>query len=391
MIIKLMRWFMGYVHFTLRCAFPEKFINLTVNRGIAIWDIKKILNGISGKSMAGEYKELRSISKNCDARIRLTQKKGLPFIFNKYRKRKGVIAGILIFIGVIYFLSSYIWSINISGNNTIASDEILNTMEDLGLSPGSLKNRIDIPMLEQEAMIRLPNLAWLSINMTGSHAEILIKEKIIPPNVVGENKPCNIKASIDGVIERIETYKGTSIVNPGDAVLKGQLLISGIIEDSFGRNSFVHSEGKVYAYTTRKLEETVNLSQIKPIDTGKVVKRYRFKFFGIEIPFSLWYKTDDTYRYEFYLNRFKIGNVSFPIILRTEEWHEQTCSDVNLSYKDALEQANKILVQKEETIFKDIQIINKHLEDKEVNNMCVLSGTYKCLEDVSFSEEINLD
>lgn len=392
MIIEFMRWFMGYVQFDIKCTFPEKFINITVDKGISIWDIKRLIDGISGKVMAGEYREIRSISSKCGGMIRINDKKGLPFILNKYRKRTGIIAGIIVFMGIIYFLSSYIWSIDITGNDHIPSDEVLSVMEDLGLSPGSLKTSIDIPMIEQESMIRLSNIAWISINLTGSHAEISIKEKIIPPNIVEEGKPCNIKASTDGIIERIETYKGTTMVNYGDAVLKGQLLISGVIEDSFGKTSFVHSDAKVYAYTTRKLEEIVNLAQIKPVDTGKIVKRYRLKFFGLEMPFKLWHKTDDTYRHEVYSNKFKIGNISFPIVFYKECWYEQTYIDVNLSYQEALEYANKLIEQKEREVFKnDIKIINKYIEDNNANDTCILSATYKCLENICINEEISLE
>lgn len=389
MVVKFIRWAMGYIEFTVKCNSPEKFINLAVGRGINIWDISKLTEGINAQTMAGEYKNLRLISKKCNAKIRLKNKRGLPFVINKYRKRKGIIVGILVFCTVIYVLSLYIWSIDIQGNNQLTSEEIISVMQDLGLSSGSLKSRIDVEATEQEAMIRLPDIAWISINLKGSHADIQIKERISAPDLVKEQAPCDIKAKSDAVIDRIETYKGTTIVKEGDAVIKGQTLISGIFEDSFGKNTFVHSQAKVYGYTTRKLEKTVNLSQIKPVDTGKVIKRYRLKLFGIEVPLTLWYKTGDNYRYEFSSCNLQIARVGLPFVLHKEQWFEQIGESVTLTYQQALTEAKSQIEDSENDFtLNDVKVVDKYYQDSEVNGACILTGTYKCWEDVGIAEEI---
>ena len=40
--------------------------------------------------------------------------------------------------------STYIWSIKVFGNETIPEEEILSVFEELGVSSGSLKNKIDL-------------------------------------------------------------------------------------------------------------------------------------------------------------------------------------------------------------------------------------------------------
>lgn len=388
LLIKIVRWLLGYVKFNVYGDFLERFVNFSIRDGISIWDITKINNGISGKVTASEYRNLRNTAKKCGCKIKLLSKYGLPFFTKKYRRRKGFIVGLLLFFVILYLLSSYVWSINVSGNSYISSEEVINVMKDLGVSAGSLKKRIDIPMVRQEAMIRLPNTSWISINLKGSYADVSIKEKVIAPSIIKEDKPCNIKAYIDGRIERMETYKGMPVVKDGDAVLKGQLLISGVVENNSGGNSFIHSEGKIFAHTKRNIKETVPLCQVKAIDTGKVIKRHRIKFFGIEIPFSLWYKTNDDYRYELYTNHVKIGNISLPIVFYHEDWYEQACSDVILTYEEALAEANKKICERETNELINKKILNKYLEDKEENGTCVLSATYDCLEDIGQKEEI---
>ena len=62
--------------------------------------------------------------------MKINRKKGVPFILNKYKKRK-IFVGLLIFIIVgIIVLSNFIWNIEVTGNDKIAKDEILKVVEE---------------------------------------------------------------------------------------------------------------------------------------------------------------------------------------------------------------------------------------------------------------------
>ena len=388
MLVRIIRWIMGYVKFEVRGGFPEKFINLSIRKGLNIWDIRKSSGNLIGKVLAKEYRHLRFLSRESESRVRLKKKYGLPFFVIKYRKRKGVLVGIGIFIVLIYTLSMYIWSVEVTGNETISSEEIISVMEDLGVSPGSLKNMIDIPLVQQSAMIKLPDTAWLSVNITGSRANISIKEKVPPPQILTKEKPCNIKAKSDGQIERIEAYKGTVAVNNGDAVLKGQILISGVVEDSFGVSKFVHSEGKAYGYTKRKIVEKSGLSQMQCSDTGKVIRRYRIKIFGLEIPIRMWSNPDDSYRREFYKSDLRIKDIVLPITVYKEEWYEQACKEIVNTNEEAFNQAEEKILKREQEELKGCEILKKQINHREENGVCIVECEYACKEDIGEKEEI---
>ncbi len=391
MLVKIIRWLLGCVRFRLSGGFTERFVNLSVKNRISIRNIKRIKHGIEGEVAAKEYFLLRKLAKDCGCKVRISKKFGYPFKIKRYKKRKGIFVGFIFFAVILYSLSSYIWSVDVKGNSNIPTEEILNVMDELGVSGGSLKKRINIPMVRQGAMLKLPGVSWISVNVAGSHADILVKEKIEAPQITHESSPCDIKAVCDGKIDRIETYNGTPAVNAGDAVLKGQLLISGIVENLFGSSSFVHSDGKVYAYTKRTIKEEVKLSQEKAIDTGKVRKKYRIKILGLEIPFGLWYKANETDRSEFYSNKLHIGKISLPIVFYQENRYEQIYDIVNLNYEDALNEAKKLIDKREKEELKDKEILSMCSEDKEENGACVVLAEYNCLEDIGQKEEIQLN
>ena len=388
MILKIIRWIYGYVLFIVKGGNIETFINLSIRRRINFWDIKRSGNTLYSKVIAKEYKSLHKISKQAKAQIRVKKKHGLPFIINRYRLRLGFFLGIFLYAGIIYALSLYVWEIKVTGNKNIPSEEILQAMSELGVSSGTLKSHIDVPMVNQYAMIKLPSLSWISVNISGSFVDVSVKEKADIPEIVEEDKPCNIKAVSDGQIERIETYKGTCVVGVGDAVVKGQLLINGVVEDYFGSNNFVHADGKIFAKTRRKLSEEIITSKIDCKDTGKVINRYKIKILGVEIPFRLWENTDDTYRLEIENYKFCFFGVSLPISVYTERWYEQICDVKEVSFEEAKEEAIKNINIKRANEFADIQILEKNNREFDEDGRRFVEIEYICIEDIGNKEEI---
>lgn len=388
MILKIIRWIYGYVLFIVKGGNIEKFINLSVKSRINFWDIKRSGDTLYSKVVAKEYKELHKVSKQTKSRVKVKKKYGLPFIINKYRLRLGFLMGIFLYAGIIYILSLYVWNIKVTGNENISSEEILQAMSELGVSSGTLKSHIDVPIVKQYAMIKLPSMSWLSININGSFAEIAVKEKTNIPETIAQDRPCNIKAGYDGQIERIETYKGTCIVGIGDAVVKGQLLINGVVEDYFGSNSFVHAHGKVFARTVRKLSEEIITSKMECVDTGKVINRYKVKVLGVEIPFRLWENTDDTYKLEIENYKLNLFGVNLPVSVYTERWYEQVCDIKEISFEEAKKEAMDSINTKCLGEFTNIQILKKNSREFDKDGRRFVEVEYICIEDIGNKEEI---
>lgn len=78
-------------------------------------------------------------------------------------------------------------------------------------------------------------------------------------------------------------------------------------------------------------------------------------------------------------------------MLYREEWYEQVCDDVQLTYEEALQQANSLICHREESDFQGKKILSKDLEDKEENGVCVLSAKYSCMEDIGIKEQMELN
>lgn len=387
-LLKIIRWIWGYVVFAAKGVFPERFINLTAKTGISLWDIKKENNIFKASVLAGEYKNLRPLAKKSQVKLKIKEKHGLPFILNKYKSRSGLFIGLILFFAVIYGLSLFIWDIEVEGNIDIDASQIKQVVSELGLSKGKLTKKLDIPIIEQGAMQNLQNVSWISINLDGCLATVSIKERIIPPDILPKERPCNIKANCDGQVMRLEVYKGTPLVKNGDAVLKDQLLVSGVVEDAFGNNNVYHAVARVYAYTKKSVEKEIALNQIEYERTGKIIKRKKINLFGLDLPLSLCAKPKCHYEKEIIDKDLKVLSSELPINIYEERYYEQKEKEITLNKDEAIDRVQNLFDEYEKENMKDVKILEKQKKEWMNQETYKSQMTYYCLEDIAVSEEI---
>ena len=114
-MLKIIRFLCGYVVFTVKGSVPEVFINKATKSGVRLFNIKKQKEFLYCSVIASEYFALRRIAKQSCVKLKIKNKCGFPFFVRLYKKRKGIFVGIICFGLTLYFLSLYVWSIDING------------------------------------------------------------------------------------------------------------------------------------------------------------------------------------------------------------------------------------------------------------------------------------
>ena len=217
---------MGYVHITIEGYSIEKFINLAKSKGIFLWDLTREKNTIlRAKIGIRDFKKLRTVARKTKCGVKLEEKKGLPFLMRKYRKRKIFLYLFGFVCLAILILSRFIWNIQIEGTEKINQDEILSFAKEYGINQGSLKSKIDKDGFINQIRIKRDDIAWIGIEEAGTNLLIKIVEAEEKPEIIDPNEYCQIVAKKDGAIQRIEAQNGTICVELGDIVKKGDILI----------------------------------------------------------------------------------------------------------------------------------------------------------------------
>ncbi len=376
LVLNFIRYVMGYVCFTACGGFPERFLNLCRMRGIILWDLRSIDGVIHAKTDRAGYRRIRAVAKKSGMRVRISQKLGLPFFLNRHSKRAGLIVGACLCISMLCILSTRIWSIDVIGNKTVPSEEIISVFEELGIKKGVASKKVGINAVEIEALRRLPALSWLNINISGSSALIEVRERVVSPEAEENGEPSDIVASSDGQIVILRPFNGTQEQKIGNPVLKGDLLISGIEENRDLTVSFCRAKGYVVARTNRSISHTQN-DKIKAKTSVVRKKSYIIDFLFFSIPIGKTF--DNAYREK---SEIRINGVTLPVAFTTctETVFEDTT--VTLSKEKTKLLAALGFYESCSEQFRYIGLENAEISFAESENGCSFSGNFVCLENI---------
>jgi similar to stage IV sporulation protein len=234
-VLKTYHYLIGYYKLRIKGWNLEKLINIAVSRGVNIWDVQRDRDGLVLNTSTYSYIQLKEISKTIDCLLEIEGKYGLPFFLARLRRRKILLVGPILFIIIIYILSSFIWSIEVNGVETIPTAEVLTAAKEAGLKVGVWKSDLELRQIERSLMTKLDKTAWVGIEIKGTKAFIKIVEKVvIPPE---DPRPSHIIADKDGIITEVIVLEGKQLVKKGQTVKKGDILISGLMEDHITETS----------------------------------------------------------------------------------------------------------------------------------------------------------
>lgn len=394
LLLRLWNYIRGYVIIIVEGYFIEKFMNICLHRQILLWDIKfQKEQLVTMKLSIKGFRLLRPIAKKTRCRVRIINKIGMPFVFNRYRRRKVFYAGVVIFAALMYVMTSFIWCVEITGNKKLQTSQLENALAGNGIKTGILKYRINTDEAIAGMMLDVKDISWISIIVKGTKVKVDLRERTEMPVIVPKNIPCDVVAAKDGFVKQVIATEGVEAVGEGDTVRKGQVLISGNIpmkgEDKKFRQ--VHAMGTVTARTWYEEQVPVKMTEVKRLKTGKAVHDYALILFSWKLDlFHVKNKYQD-YSIEKAGKKLSIGeNFVLPVEWVTVSWYEEflvtaTINEENARAAAADEAYNKVLEQLPEGAI----VLKKNLKFIQSESDGLMAQvTLECLEDIGTSKKI---
>ena len=380
---KIQAFFEGRVDLELRGNQTERFINLVHRRKIPLYSPRRTeLNVLQCTIPARRFKDLRAPAFQSATKVKILKKRGFFMASRPFRRRFGLLAGLVLFIGLIFYFSGFIWQIEVKGCEETSYLQIIEELQPLGLKIGC-RNTIDVNAIENQYLKGNDRLAWMSINIRGTTAYIEVREQGAPPPKIDASVPTNIYASRDGVIVSINDYNGSRCVQPGAAVAAGDLLVSGDWTDQYGVRRLTHCIATVRAETRRQTEQKVLLKETIRQKNGKKQKKYRISLGKWKIP--LYFK--ETFGYNEYdtmdkVYPLRIGAFAFPIrleVITAEEIHSVV---LHRSAKEARKLAQSRLDFYQTDRLADVVIYKSDVQETLTDDALILSATFYCEEEI---------
>lgn len=386
--INIWNYFRGYVIIRVEGLTLERLLNLAAKYDIYLWDIKRHSHIVlEMKSTTKGFKELRNIVKKVGCRVEIKEKKGFPFLLLKLKERKMLTIGFLLFCIAIFLLSSTVWKIEIQGNEQTPREEIISFLKANNISIGKLKYRLDKEIIKEKLVYEYDYFSFVSVNMKGTKLTIDVKEEDLPPEKVDKSYPCHIVAKKKGIIMKVVARKGKAIVEKGEVVTPGEILITGAITKEFPAGFLlVHADGEVLALTRYSSTIRQPIIKIEEKYTGKyyIHRGIQFKDKGIkfmkgDIPYAN-YKESIIEKPLINLEKF---DIDFPIKIISYEYKEIELKEVKQNI-DFLKKANQVEATKEinKEIPKDAKIQSKDTRHQIDGNILTTQVIIEAIEDI---------
>ncbi|MCX7614420.1 MAG: sporulation protein YqfD [Clostridiales bacterium] len=393
MLLGILNYLRGNVRIEMRGACIERLLNICAFNGIDFWDLERIdADLVYATVRISGFRKLRKYSRRTMTKIKITKRRGVPFLVFRYRWRYALWGGALLSAAFLYFLTSFVWTIEVVGCSHTTPVQILSALNDLGLKTGVFKRSVDPTELKNEMLLKVDKLSWIAINIKGTNAEVIIREREETPFMIPKNDPCDIVAGKTGVIYKMNVKEGKALFTPGQTVVKGDMLVTGtIVSEKEAGVRYVHSLAEVQARTWYTLSGSAPETYLEKKYTGnkKIRKALIFGdkrinlYLNSGIPFDFCDKI---------IKKEKVivnDNMHLPVAVVTETYLEYVpkkahsrSGEVSTAIKRALEKQLK----------EDIQggtIRSSVCTNTLQNDVVTVTLHAECIEEIALEKELN--
>lgn len=223
----------------------ERFLSACSASDAVIWDLKS--SDAFSLELSFYEKDLERMEKTAEmlnCTLRRIGSRGGSTSARTVRRRALPLAAAMLLAVLLCVSSLFVWDIEVVGNSAVSDAEILRALEQSGVGVGCFWPGTDAERIRTDFLLRERRIAWMSLNVSGSRATVCVLERTEKPVIYDRGAAADLIAAKDGIIFDMSVENGRALVSRGDAVAKGDTLVSG----SMGGRE-VRSAGSVTADT----------------------------------------------------------------------------------------------------------------------------------------------
>ncbi len=389
-VIDLLR---GSVRLEVTGDFPERFLNLCAQRGKSFWGVEQPDSHTLRLTVAWPHRKgLEELARRAGCTIAERGRGGMPPFLLRFRRRYAFLIGLALALGAVCVLSRFVLVIEVEGNQRVPTQTILTQLARQGFRPGVYGPAVPVREVTDRALLELEELSWMTVNLHGVRAQVVVRERVAPPELVDESVLGDIVAEAPGIITGVEEWAGDAVVAEGDTVLPGDVLIRGAVElepPPWSENPPgwmpVRAMGKVEGRTWRTLTAAIPLEAQVKSWTGESRSRWSVTVFGRRINFSQ-NSGIDYERYDKISKTWTLplpGVGTLPFSLQRETWREYELAEVPVDPEAAQAMLEQRLSQQlEQQLGETGRELNRSVRAAERDGMLAVTLTAECAEEL---------
>lgn len=381
----ILRFLKGYYTVGFSSENARRILNFLLEKNIPVWNIcgeeKKVSFCISAYHYAYLSPFLKTVKE--DEKLE-TQKGGSLRFFDLFRARWGFFSGFFIFCLSLLLSTTVVWGVEVVGNDQIPTEKIKEDLAEYGVKPGAFLASFDPKEVGMRYQITGTDFVYVNINIIGTRACVEVREREYVDKEKKEESPSNQVAEIYGTIMRYEVLSGQIQVKPGDHVVKGQLLISGVKENKTGTLQILPAKGRVFAKTVRSFQVKIPYEEKIKVYTGEEREKISIEILGIKLslPFGK-YKENESWQESESIEDLTFFGKVLPIrihrLLFAETEEKKEAIILDRARVLAYDKYNEF---KRETFATDDEILEENLSFSQEKDGLILSAELTLLEDI---------
>lgn len=283
----------GSARLRVNGPFPERFLNLCAQNGLPFWDVKwEDTHTLTLSVTRLGLPRAARMGERALCTVEELGRRGAPALVERFRRRYAFWVGLGLSVLSAAVLSQFLFTVEVAGNQTVSTAEILTAAWREGVRPGAFGPAIDEWEAGYAIRRHLPGVSWLAVNLNGTRATVVVREAVPKPELA-DVRCGDMVARCDGLILDMETTGGQAVHSAGESVMAGEVLIRGDMElavplysEQVPEHMQVHASGRVRARTWRTLSAKIPLTAAVKAYTGAEEQRWSLVFLGRSIEFS---------------------------------------------------------------------------------------------------------
>ena len=338
-----------------------------------------------------DVKHLRRLAKKKGAEVVNVGYGGLYWTIRSLLGRPVLLGGILFFLVLSIYLPTRVFFFRVEGNVNVPTRLILEQASACGLEFGASRRAVRSEKVKNALLEAMPQLEWTGVNTAGCVATISVRERQLSTPEDDGKGVSSIVATRDGIIQEVTVTGGSAQCKVGQAVKKGQILVSGYTDCGISIRA-QRARGEVFALTERKIIATIPIDWVYRGENQTVTKKYAVIIGKKRINFYKGSGILDTGCVKMYEEKFLTlpGGLQLPLAIVTEVWI--TAPSVSLSV--SVDESSSVLTDLARAQLQQSMIAGRILTQTEAfsqeEGVLKLEGVYQCLEMIGKeqSEEI---
>lgn len=367
--------------FSARNGDTEGLLSEAARTGLHLTDIFPAPGGFTARCAAWRYLRLAKLARKRRVHLRIRKKIGLFFLLRPYLRRRGLWAGLLLFVPLLLWSQDLVWAVDASGLTTGQQARAASVLrETVSLMPGSIVTQEKLAAGEY-ALLQSGEFSWVSLNFLDGRLELEAAEaKPVPDIAAGTLHGLRAKAA--GTVVSTNLVSGTMLVVPGQAVEKGQGLIGTARVERDGTLIFQPAAGSVRAQFEWEFVEELPLTAATYQLTGNTVVQRRLFLAGRVFPLpSLFSPADDSTAVTRHLQPELLG-LTLPLSVEETTYYEQAENEVHSSEDEARALTRLHGLQALQNDYPDAEFVAQKVDVTTENDMLHYRVVYTIIADI---------